>query len=131
MNPLSETFYEGLNRGELLIQTCDACGADSMYPRSRCPFCYEPALNWKSASGHGSLYSYTVLRAGPPKGFEDELPYAVGVVRLDEGVQVLGRLAPDESGTWDSYACDVPVQFCAPPTQKQGLRSPTAWFRLA
>jgi uncharacterized OB-fold protein len=130
VNPLSDTYYEGLERGELLIQTCRGCGTDNMYPRARCPVCYEPELDWKRAAGRGSLYSYTVLRAGPPTGFEGELPYGLGVVRLEEGVQILGRLAKDDTGGWDAYECDVPVEFCAPPTRAEG-RPPAAGFRLA
>jgi uncharacterized OB-fold protein len=124
---LSDAFDEALERGELLIQRCDACGRHNMYPRYACPFCYADDLGWSVASGLGSLYSVAVLRVGSPRGFEEELPYGLGVVKLDEGVQLLGRLWPDDDGGWDSYVCDGRVEF-APHAPAPGRR-PAAWFR--
>jgi uncharacterized OB-fold protein len=126
MSELSDVYDKGLARGELLIQQCQSCGRHIMYPRHFCPFCFSADLGWTATTGGGTLHSFTVLRIGAPGGFEDELPYAVGVVRLDEGVQVLGRLHPDEAGGWDSYSCDSGVAF-APKDPPPGRR-PTPWF---
>ena len=130
MRPLAQEYYAGLERGELLIQHCAQCGRENMYPRVRCPYCYSDALEWKPSSGRGRLYRFTVQRAGAPTGFEDELPYALGVVRLDEDVQVLGRLSPNGGDSWDDYAVDATVELCEPKVRKQG-RPPAPWFRLA
>lgn len=130
MNQLSDQYDEGLIRGQLLIQRCTACGRHAMYPRYSCPFCQQKELEWVESSGSGSLHSYTVLRIGAPSGFEEELPYALGVIKLDEGVQLLGRLRPDETGTWDCYTCDTQVQFSAGDPPAAGRR-PAAWFRSA
>jgi uncharacterized OB-fold protein len=122
MSSIITEFREGLARGELPIQTCGACGKPNMYPRYACPHCQSGELGWQAAAGAGTLMSFTVLRAGAPEGFEDELPYALGVVRLDEGVQLLGRLMPDADGEWASYACDAPVAFVP------GRSGTYAWF---
>jgi len=71
-----------------------------------------------------------VVRAVPPKGFENDLPYALGVVRLEEGVQLLARLLPDRFGDWRLYDCDSVVEF-APPSVEEIDRRPVAWFRLS
>lgn len=113
MSNIIEEFRDGLARGELLIQRCDACGKVNMYPRYACPHCQSDALGWQKAGGEGQLMSFTVLRAGAPEGFEADLPYALAVVRLDEGVQLLGRLAPDSDGDWASYDCDARVRHIA------------------
>ena len=110
-------FRDGLAAGELLIQHCRACDRLNMYPRHACPHCQSDDLGWRQAAGTGTLTSVTVLRAGGPEGFEHEIPYALGVVRLDEGVQLLGRLVPDADGEWSSYACDQQVSF-VPATDK-------------
>lgn len=123
---MAEEFRSGLAAGRLLIQSCRSCGRPNMYPRYYCPFCQSGDLGWTEASGRGVLHSYTVVRAVPPKGFEDELPYALGVVKLDEGVQLLGRLHPDAAGGWDTYDCDVRVQFV--PGPEGGAQ--VAWFSL-
>lgn len=130
MRQLAEEFYAGLQRGELLIQGCRDCGRDNMYPRVRCPFCYSASLEWRHASGRGSLYSYTIQRAVAPTGFEDEVPYGLGIVRLDEDVQVLGRLAPDVGGGWDGYTVDAQVELCPPLVTREG-RPPSPWFQLS
>lgn len=127
MRRLAEDYYAGLDRGELLIQNCRSCTRDNMYPRVRCPFCASDALGWKVSGGEGILYSFTVQRTGAPAGFIDEVPYGLGVVKLDEGVQVLGRLLPDEQGTWDSYGLDSRVRLCAPGVTKSD-RPPSPWF---
>ena len=104
-------FRDGLARGELLLQHCRSCDGLNMYPRYACPHCQSQELDWRSADGAGHLMSFTILRAGAPRGFEDELPYALGIVRLKEGVQLLGRLMPNKNGEWSDFACDAPVQF--------------------
>lgn len=73
------------------------------------------------------LYSLTVQYLGAPSAFDDQLPYALGVVRLPEGVQLLARLVPDEDGTWDGYRADDAVEF-VPTAPAEGQR-PCAWFR--
>lgn len=120
-------YRAGLARGELLIQHCNACKKPNMYPRYACPFCQSEDLGWQKASGKGTLLSWTVLRAGGPEGFETEVPYALGVIKLDEGVQLLGRLVNDASGDWTSYRCDDRVSF-APASPEQIATRPAAWF---
>lgn len=123
-------YYDGLNRGELLLQKCGSCGKHIMYPRHRCPFCQSVELGWEAASGTGILHSIAIQRAGAPSGFENDLPYAVGVIKLTEGVQLLARLAPDDDGSWDGYLCDGPVRFLpTPPTSP--VLGPAAWFETS
>lgn len=123
-------FREGLARGELLIQQCQDCKKLNLYPRHACPHCQSENVGWKKASGKGTLMSWTVLRAGGPEGFENETPYALGVIRLEEGVQLLARLVNDDSGDWASYQCDSAVVF-APVDAGQIAERPAPWFALA
>jgi len=124
---LTDEYYAALDRGELVVQRCNSCETNIMYPKYVCPFCGSGDLGWQRSAGHGTLHSYTIQRVGAPTGFEADLPYALGVVKLDDGVQLLGRLRPDAAGGWDSYACDVPVRFS--PTSEPG--SHIAWFEGA
>ncbi|MGW6497671.1 Zn-ribbon domain-containing OB-fold protein [Nonomuraea angiospora] len=129
MEPLTRPYYDALGRGELVIQHCNGCGRDNMYPRHRCPFCYEADLGWVRASGTGVLHSFAVTRFGAPTGFESETPYALGVVKLAEGVQVLARLWPDEDSGWSAYGCDTPVRF-RPASRDEIARRPVPWFAV-
>ena len=48
-------------------------------------------------SGLGEVYSYTVVRSAPA-GYEDQAPYVVALVKLDEGPLVTAQLT-DLDGT--------------------------------
>jgi uncharacterized OB-fold protein len=125
-----DVFRKHLETGELVVQKCAACSALNMYPRHACPACQSEELTWQRVSGRGVLHSFTVLRLGAPQGFEVDLPYALGVIKLEEGVQLLARLLPDADGGWSGYVCDQPVAF-APPPPGQPVYRPCAWFRRA
>ena len=127
INVIRDEFRAGLARGELLLQKCNDCGKLNMYPRHACPHCQSLSLGWQRSSGRGILHSFTVLRAGAPEGFESELPYALGIIKLDEGVQMLARLTPEADGDWRGYQCDDRVEFEPAAAERVALR-PCAWF---
>jgi uncharacterized protein len=121
-------FRAGLASGELLIQNCLDCGKPNMWPRYACPHCQSDRLGWVKSQGKGVLHSFCVLRQGAPEGFEDDLPYAIGVVKLAEGVQLLVRLEASSEDDWSAYGCDDLVEFVAVGASKIE-RSPCATFR--
>lgn len=127
---LVQDYRDALGRGELIVQRCNDCTELNMYPRYACPYCQSENLGWQQVTGRGVLHSYTVSRFGAPIGFENELPYAVAVVKLEDGVQLLGRLVADSDGEWGSYTCDDEVEFVADGATGQDVR-PIAWFRRA
>lgn len=106
-------FRAALANGELHIQNCRDCGNPNMWPRYACPHCQSENLGWVKSAGKGLLHSFCVLRQGAPEGFEDDLPYAIGVVKLDEGVQLLVRLEATGEDDWSAYQCDDQVEFVA------------------
>jgi uncharacterized OB-fold protein len=94
---VSRPFWEGTKQGKLLLQRCRACGTHQYYPRPVCMRCMSRDLEWKEASGRGTVYSYTVTQL-PPEGFEGREPYVLVAVDLPEGARMLGTLldvAPD------------------------------------
>lgn len=100
--PTNETrpFWEGCNRGELLLAHCTACGHVFYYPRLYCPKCGSDRLGWKKASGRGVLYSFTHVHVsfyGPT--WESQLPYTLVLVDLEEGPRMLSRLTGSREQT--------------------------------
>jgi uncharacterized OB-fold protein len=90
----SQPFWEGLTKNELMIQQCEDCKKHIFYPRFLCPNCFSEQVTWTKASGHGQIYSYTVVhRAFGP--FAEQTPYVVGIVELDEGVRMMTRIIGD------------------------------------
>ena len=84
-NPETKAFWEAAAQGKLLIKRCTSCGQFHYYPRALCPFCGSAATEWQTASGPGTIYSYSVMRRA-------EVPYAIAYVTLAEGVTMMTNL---------------------------------------
>ncbi len=78
-------------RYQLIGNRCVACGAKFFPPRQVCTECRATQFEPYQFSGKGELYSYTTLRQAP-LGFENQVPYSVGMVKLDEGPMVEAQL---------------------------------------
>jgi hypothetical protein len=88
---LVRPFWEAAARGELAIPRCGACRAFVWYPRERCPGCDAPDPVWEAVSGRATLFSWTVVRHAFAKPFAPHVPFATGLVTLEEDPAV--RLA--------------------------------------
>jgi uncharacterized OB-fold protein len=84
-------FFEEAREGRLTGIRCGKCGELAIPPKEFCPSCQE--RNWTPVplAGKGTITSFTVIRIAP-RGRAAEAPYAVAVVKLDEGVSLLGRI---------------------------------------
>jgi uncharacterized OB-fold protein len=49
-------------------------------------------LSWETMSGNGTVYSYTITRAGVGRKWREHLPLVVAYVQLDEGPIVLTNI---------------------------------------
>src|SRR5437667_2502624 len=83
-------FWEGVERGELLIQRCSSCGRLRHPPRPMCPHCQ--SLEWDTvvASGRGTVYSFVVPHHPQVPAFE--YPYVVALVELEEGTRLVSNV---------------------------------------
>ena len=82
IDPTSAPYWEAAREGRLLIAACGACGRKHHYPRPMCPFCWSDQVEPIEASGHGRLYSYSVIHANDLPPFRDRLPYIAALVEL-------------------------------------------------
>jgi len=95
----SRPFWEGAKAHELRLQRCRACGAHIFYPRAVCPQCLSDDLEWVRASGRGHIYTYTVVRRPAHPAFQDDVPYVLAIVELEEGPRLTTNIvgvAPEE-----------------------------------
>jgi uncharacterized OB-fold protein len=81
----SRPFWQAARDGQLRVQACTACGHLFFPPGPVCPKCLGDALEWRQMSGRGTVESWVVFHQAYYKGFADELPYNVAMVRLEEG----------------------------------------------
>ena len=100
-------FFEEARAGRLTGIRCARCGLLAIPPKELCPTCQQRHWEPVPLAGTGTVTSYTVIRI-PPRGRAAEAPYAVAVVRLSEGISVLGRLV---GIPLDSVDTGVPVRF--------------------
>ena len=91
---LSRPFWDGARRHELVVLRCAACGCYVHHPRPSCPRCAGGELRPTRVSGRGTLYSFTVSHYVGAPGFEDEVPYVIVIVELEEqvGLRIVGNL---------------------------------------
>lgn len=89
---ISAPFFDGAREGKLMLQHCAACNAWSFPVRERCPHCFAAKLEWRPASGRGSLYTFTIMHQVMNPGFASSVPYNVAQVDLEEGVRMVSNV---------------------------------------
>ncbi len=89
---ISAPFFDGAREGKLMLQHCTNCGQWSFPVRERCPHCFAASLEWKPASGKGTLYTYTIMHQVMNPGFASSVPYNVSQVDLAEGVRMIANV---------------------------------------
>ena len=88
-------------RYQLVGEVCPHCEAKIFPPRDICPECGDEAKTLYTFSGRGEVYSYTTVYDAPA-GFEEQAPYTVALVKLEEGPLVTAQLT-------DTRAEDVQI----------------------
>jgi uncharacterized OB-fold protein len=78
-------------RYALVGEVCPHCSAKIFPPRDICPECGDEAKDLYQFSGRGEVYSYTTLY-NAPAGYEEQTPYTVAMVQLEEGPLVTAQL---------------------------------------
>jgi uncharacterized OB-fold protein len=81
---LTQFFWDGIDRHELLILRCQNCGHYVHYPRPICDRCQSTDLAPTPVQGRGVLYSYTLVMQAFHPFFVDKIPYVLAVVELAE-----------------------------------------------
>ncbi len=78
-------------RYRLEAAKCSSCQHISFPKRLLCPECGSKEFGTMNLSGKGKLVTYTITHVAP-EGFGDQVPYAVGIVDLDDGIRVMAQI---------------------------------------
>jgi uncharacterized protein len=92
-------FWESLKAKAVQVQRCDNCGAYLYIPKDICNHCHSEQLTWTPISGHGEVYTYTVVRRAPTPAYAEDAPYTLVHVTMDEGFRMIAKLngvAPED-----------------------------------
>jgi len=96
-----QEFAAGLEQGKLQATRCSRCGTIHYPPRGDCPRCLASEIEWVDLEGPGRLVSYTTIYIPPGHfmpDFNNQAPFArfdyrpapVGIIRLENGIQIMG-----------------------------------------
>lgn len=109
--PTAETahYWSAALEGRLKVQYCRACARHQFYPRRFCTQCLSDGIEWVQASGRGRVYTYTVCHVAGHPAFESRVPYAIGMIELDEGVRMLAGIVGQDL---QHLAIGAPVEVC-------------------
>ena len=86
---LDSPYWEAAREGRLMVQRCTSCRRYSHPPTMICPRCGSEDMAWVAVSGRGTVHSFTIARQSTTRGFQDELPYVVVLIGLEEDPDAL------------------------------------------
>lgn len=109
----SKAYWDATREKRLIVQYDKRSGKYQFFPRATSIYGGHRDLEWREVSGKGEVFSYTIAyRARLP--FEGHEPFAIGLVTLDEGVNVMANIV-----------------HCGRDRLKIGLRVKPFWAPLA
>lgn len=80
------TYTAHLEKGELAYQWSPTAGRPIFFPRVVCPYTGSTELEWRIASGKGTVYATTAVH--PVEG----QPFNVALIDCDEGFRLMSRV---------------------------------------
>ncbi len=107
VSPALAPYFAAARAGRLVVQRCTGCGALRFPPRELCSACLATEAAWQEVSGRGEIFSYYVMHQIYHPGFAAEVPYAVVVVKLEEGPKLTSNVV---DCPLDEIAIGMPVE---------------------
>jgi uncharacterized OB-fold protein len=86
---ISKNYADHLSEGKIRGSKCSKCGALHLPPRPICSKCGGSDMAWKDVSWDGVIQAFTVVHV-LLSSMVGRSPYAVAVVKLDDGPSVSG-----------------------------------------
>ena len=109
-------FWEGVRAGALRVQRCSGCHAYRWPARAICNRCRSFDADWVQLSGRGSVKSWVRTHQVFSRAFQDEVPYLVILVQLDEqdDLQMIGRFSEAATEPREGMAVEAVFEPVAP-----------------
>ena len=110
----SNSFYQFLAEKKLMGSRCKKCQALYLPPHPICQKCYGTEMEWVEMKGSGKLAAFTAISVGPTfsiaEGHDRNNPYLVGIVKMDEGPKICGRIQGIDPKNPDKIKVGTPVK---------------------
>ena len=104
---LDQPFWQHLAAGTLHLNCCEDCGSAHHPPSPICPKCRSFNTGWRPATGRGRLQSFTEVRHPVHSLLEENVPYIVTLVELEEGVRMVSGIP---KGMHEELKVGMPLQ---------------------
>ncbi|MGI9327105.1 MAG: Zn-ribbon domain-containing OB-fold protein [Pseudomonadales bacterium] len=88
----TQAFWQATKDRKLNYQQCRSCETIIWYPRAHCTGCVNSDLEIKTASGAGTVYTFSIVRQSYHPFFRTQAPYAVAWIDLAEGPRLLSNV---------------------------------------
>jgi hypothetical protein len=86
-----EQLCKFMGEGKLMGGKCRKCGKIHFPPRPLCDQCLSKEFEWTQIPTEGKLLTYTIIHIAPAQ-FQSMAPYAMGIIRLDNGLKIPGMI---------------------------------------
>ncbi len=99
MSEVGAPFWAATRERRLVLPWCTTCDRPHWYPREVCPHCLGDAIEWREASGRGTVHACSTMPKPAMPVLADRVPYVVALVDLAEDVRMMSNVvgvAPDE-----------------------------------
>lgn len=90
--PWSQPFWDAARQRRLVLRTCLDCSHVDHPPYLYCTACGSDRHEWRTARGTATLVAYAVNTYSVPAAFIEDLPYALAIVKLAEGPQMISNI---------------------------------------
>lgn len=84
-------YSKALKKNKLLGLKCNDCQAITCPPKMTCQECTGTNLEVVELKGKGKIVTFTTIYVAP-EGRENEVPYTIVLVELEEGPWIMGNL---------------------------------------
>lgn len=95
-NFTADSFYKFVSEKKLMASRCKKCQAMFLPPHPICIKCFGIEMEWVELKGTGKLAAFSAISVGPTctlaEGHDRNNPYVVGIVKMDEGPKICGRI---------------------------------------
>lgn len=105
--PESVPYWEAAREHRLALPKCEDCGHRWFPPSRTCPHCLSAQVAFADVSGRGNVYSFVTFHRVYHPAFEDEVPYVVALIELEEGPRLLSNIVDIAR---DDVRCEMPVE---------------------
>ena len=92
LTPDNRPFWEGCREHRIMLPWCPPCDRPHWPPGPVCPHCFGETLEWRQATGRGTISSWVIVHKAWLPAFANDIPYNAVQVELEEGVRLTSNV---------------------------------------